>query len=296
MIKDYYLIDTNHGSKEQKMASALMVLAQVSVKYGLSGLRCPTENQVREFWPDKTPYPTNNYFHALKFNRLSFMKTVIHDKIVLQDNIWNNDFIHGITMHGKLRESTQRYPVFNWVNNDHIYNLLKLNPYYGNLTKGRLGEAPVLCTNYLDTGVSFMAGVMAGGIVTICKGNNMVKYQGKSIEYLNQWHIPIEVKEKKERFISPIWPALFSKWMPNGIGDLYCNLPDAYNAQEYAAILWKTYMGDPFITKKIPYLPCRRKIYQLYKTISALDRLRVTKGLTELDNRIRDAVQILAKQ
>ena len=141
-----------------------------------------------------------------------------------------------------------------------------------------------------------MAGVLVSGCKYELNGSAYAIYKKSIVPYFEKWKIPIEGYKWGKPYISPIWPALFSLKMPEEFKEYWYNIDNAFNANLYSAILWKTYVGNNFKRNGIPYLKCRRWIYYHHKceegAMKKLEMLRLKKGLVELDYLVRDMIRV----
>lgn len=309
MIKKYHLIDYTHDKKKIKLDRMYMTAAQVAIKYGCMGdgfLNC-TQDRICEFWKYEDNYPCFNTF--LSKIRIPVIKWYIHNEIKVDHKIWNPDFLMGLLSHCNIKWSKGKFPSCEWYCNKDILDLLSSCPYGGSLFQNehkdryRWSYVPALYLKYSEESIEFMAGLMAGLKIVEVDGYKYACCGYRALKYLKKWGIPIEGKYfNKAYLISPIWPALFVKYMPDECKK-WLNIKKAFNVNIYAPILWKTYINNKFTVDGIPYLKARRSIYYEFKcddgAMHRLDMLRVDKACTELDNRVRQVVKewsVLAKE
>lgn len=303
MIKKYHLIDHTHNKKAVKLDRMYRTAAQIALKYGCMGDGALNYNQDRicEFWKYEENYPC---FHTFSSQvRLPSIKWYIHNEITVNEKIWTPDFLRGLTSHCDIKWNKNKFPSCLWYCNQDIANLLRSCPYGGEVfdqdKEGydyRWNGVPALYLKYSDKSIQFMAGLMAGFKIVDVNGYKYACCGYRVLKYLKEWGIPVEGKYFNRAYlISPIWPALFIKYMPIEESKKWLDIKKAFNVNIYAPILWKTYINNQFIVDGIPYLKARRSIYYEFKceegAMHKLDMLRVSKALTELDNRVRQVVK-----
>lgn len=292
------LFKKKHSERVNKIYEAA---AKICLKYGslgnTSGLVYTTwfriEDYIREFWHGKD-YPSVNTF--LKTVNVNELKWYIHNKIDINDRIWSSDFLFGLAKHGKIKWNARSFPSFGWDGNENVREVLNTCPFGGKHWKGtRWRYVPAFYLKHSEDSISFMAGLFSAGAIFRKDGICYALYRGRTIEYIEKWKIPIESRTDEYVLISPIWPALFSREMPQEISKKWLGLKKVSRYDEYCPILWKTYVGD-FIKGGIPYLQSRRSIFYKHRceggAMNKLERMRVEEGLVELDYRIRDIVKI----
>lgn len=305
-----YLVDYNHNKRQERQERIYEALSRTVIKYGEGGKGYQKYNRIREFWNYDDPYPTLRYITTNI--RVKTIKWFIHHKIKIDDPIWNGDFLHGITIHGKIKWNTKNFPTFFWSYSDIISKIIRMSPFGGRITENNKDcynkwiAAPSLYLGYSEESLPFMAGAMAGASLWENDGVNYARFNKGALPYLNKWGIPIEKeldgrpKAYKIYLTSPIWPAIFSPMMPKEVGDRWLNLKNTCNAEIYAFILWNVYVGSVFSRGEIPYLRSRRKMFNDFKdeegAMRKLEKMRMEKGLTQLDNRIRDMIKNWAKK
>jgi len=285
------------------------VISKVALKYGCMGnaSRNFKEEYIREFWDYKNygNYPTYTAFRLSKDISVGNIKWYIHNKIKIDDKIWNGDFIHGLASYGNIKWNKTQFPTLQWLWNDRVIEVLEKSQFGGRLSTCkydkkyvyRWNNVPALYLPFSTESISFIAGVMAGAMNFNYNGNDYAKISYRLEKIIKQYGIPIEytVKSKRWLLISSIWPALFVNYMPHEIGEKWINLRSPFNASIYSTILWKTYIGNNFTNKKLPYLLSRRSIFYNFKseegTMKNVDLLRVKHGLTMLHDNIKIAVQ-----
>jgi len=274
--------------------------SKMYIKYGNIDVnnRFKVEKCLHEFWRySKFPPSYGFYLRNIKKENV---KKYIRDNIKIQDNLWNSDFIHGISQCGKIRNSKRSFDSLYWYSNKHVFNILRLSPFnckmHNNPSIQLYGwcSSPVLSMQYDDKSISYMAGVLATGKIYAKNGNSYYKYNRKTSEVLKQWNIPIEYKDKSKILIAPIWVLLFMDYMPDKVRKLFKYPKNSQESSLYAAILWNTYVGTNFRKDGIPYLQSRRTIFYKYNNINTLEKFRISKNMVELDIRIEKVVKMMS--
>ena len=265
------------------------------------------ENDLDEFWNLDEKYLT---LGTLKVTYdAKAVKNYIRKYISYNDEIWNSDFIHGMALGGHYMESNKCFPSLYWRNNPVIGEMIKNTP-FGGKARGHgfskiyrynqkcFWTTPAFSMNHSQDSLSYLAGFFATGQIRVSGGKTYVMYHCQNKDFLKSLGVPIEkyVYQWKSPLISPVWPALFSLKMPSCVQNSCLKQKKAYNAHEYAAILWRSYAKSDFRRNGIPYLQGRRKIYYSFKceegAIERIEKLRVELGLVNLDKRFREMVQI----
>lgn len=300
-MNGFYLIDHTHGAAQMLQDRLYTTASLIALKYGgtCNNYSSYQEDHIREFWKYDAPYPSFGFFQ--RNVSVPTIKWFIRNKIkISEDQIWNADFLCGITKHGKIRWHKKRYPTFYWSRNAVVLRLIEECPFGGRISSRFLTHkwinVPALYLKPSENSLSFMAGVFAGGQLHEEEGQMYAKYSILAKPYFEKWSVPIEryILDKKHFLVSPIWPALFSLWMPTGVGKSWLQIKNAAVTEIYAPVLWKTYVNTTFPSKGIPYLKSRRAIYRDFKeeigVARKLETLRVEKNLTELDNRVKKAI------
>lgn len=291
------------------------VTSRMCIKYGslgnTSGKKEAQPNILRigdhlkEFWPEDDR-PSMDYIR--KNIKVNDLKWYIHNKIEVNNKIWTPDFLFGVAKHGEISWSKTSFPSLSWTNNKNMRTVIKTATFGGKISKesevqhriNYWSQVPALYLKHSEKSIEFMAGLLSCGNLVEKDGVSYARYAGRTIQYLEEWHIPIEIKtdyDKRENYvlISPIWAALFTPKMPKEITETWLTVENPCNSKTYCPILWKTYVGN-FVKDGIPYLPSRRAIYYHHKcdegAIHKLDQLRISTGMVELDYRVRDMVKI----
>jgi hypothetical protein len=256
-------------------------------------------DNIREFWHYNEPYPSPCY---LKKNiRIKSIKWFLYNKMDYQEGIWNADFLNGLMAHTKITWNRLDFPSCEWYGNKMLAEIIRKCPFGGKIVevpkarKQKWIGVPALVLKNSEDSISFMTGLMTGMILTEKDNIQYAMASGRVESYLKMWGIPIECKwREKMVLISPIWPALFANHMPTECKKRWMEVKNPFEGSLYAAILWKTYVDDRYPSNGIPYLKSRRMVYYDFKceegTTKRLEMLRIEKGLTGLDNRIRDII------
>ena len=288
--KSYYLVDLDHGKTQEKIDRYCEVASRVAIWYGPDAY---TEERIDEFWNDSS-YPPSERTLLQGINN-SHMKWYLNNKIIDYEEIWNGSFICGLTQYGKVHWGKFRFPTFKWLGSRNLYDLLQECPYYGKVVWEkprywhRWVQVPALYLPADKNSNSFMAGVLATGEIF----NNYVRYNKHVGSILKSWGIPFEKTSPQGQYvyISPIWPAIMSLYMPNKYGERWKTIAKAANAEFYAAILWRIYSKTMAVSKAMPYLPTNRTIYSKYGNVKTLEKKRVELNLVNLDCRIEQTVR-----
>jgi len=284
-----------------------LTAAKIAVKYGVSGLKMReyTYDQIKEFWTFNDNYPTSASL-ALNTNTAT-VKWYIYKKLKTTDEIWNSDFINGLATHGTLSFSKRKYPTLNWFWNKGIGEICQTSPFGGRVTlsggkAGKWVQVPAFYIKHSKDTLSFVAGLMAGAKAWKHNGLCYARFRGSMKKLIEDLKIPIEYFSPSNKYflISPIWPALFTLKMPEVARIKWLNIKNPCNADIYAPILWRTYINKRIRTKGIPYLKSERTISYDFNceegAMKRIEKLRVEKGLTELDNRVIEMVRMWSKQ
>lgn len=284
----------------------------IAIKYGGKGdmskrYKRYKPEYIYEFWKYGPPYPHLTTI-AIRI-KTGVIKWFIHNKLnYVSDSIWNPDFLMGLMNHGKLNWNVKNYPSFKW-NNDEIKNLILKCPYGGIIGKNKWINVPALYLKYSEDSISYIAGVMAGAKIEEVDGYMYASFNKDCIKHIIKCGIPVDrvckhmflKSESKNRYlISPIWPALFSIKMPEEAGNKWLNIKKAYGVDCYAPILWRVYVDGSYPKGGIPYLKSKRTIFYQNEceegATKKIERMRVEKGMTEMDNKVKEIVQLWAKR
>lgn len=302
---------------EKKVDRQEMLMRMCEVSANICLFDCNTDfhrftqnrdDLIQKYWKwDKYPLSPSVIVKRIK---ISNIKWYIYNKINYFDKGWNSDFLNGLASCGKVIWNKDSFPTFRWQGHDNVLEILKNSPFTGKFSDNcfknditdyrRWNNVSAFCMRYSKNTPHFIAGVLATGSIYKYKNQYYAKYTKRLSDYFNSIGIPIEVEEDKLPFnrnilISIIWPALFSKYMPNNYGNIWLNIKNAYKTREYAPILWKIYGDSKFPTDGIPYLRSRRKIFYDFreqgKTIKTLEFMRLNSGLINLHRIIGECVR-----
>jgi len=288
----YPLIDVEHGVPERRLDKMYLTAAKIAVKYGGCQRDKPySRNKIIEFWEEDPdiPRPTRTTFR--KTMKLPTIKWFIHNRLTTDDDIWNADFLHGMARNGRISWNKVSYPTLYLYNNNSLKELIESSPFGGRIRSNiKWNYVPAFYLKYSEETISFLAGVLAGGRIIKRDGYQFASYTYRLHSLFVKWGIPIEHVRFKQILISPIWAAIMTLWMPEEVREKWTKLSNPFGTDEYCPILWKTYVDSEFPTGGIPYLMSRRSIYYKYHSVSIIKRMRVSKGMTTLDNRFREAI------
>jgi hypothetical protein len=234
------------------------------------------------------------------------VKWYIRNHMEPADDIWTGDFILGITKAGKVNWPKHFYPSFTWWSCPHLAKALENSPYVGQVAnnKGqkekrhpyRWKRAPALYLKGSEDSMGYVAGLLATGRQYVNPKEDKVYalYTPEVMEELEKLGIPMIGRSyiKGQPLISPFWPAIFTKLMPPEFDECWLNLKKTAMAEDYAAVLWMTYVGSKFKKKAIPYLKSRRTTYSRFGTLENLQRARVKFDLVSLDEKIRHCIRL----
>jgi len=292
--------------KDEEKLRRLDIASRVVMKYGPLYSRSITSEMLREILKEVSG---SDDFTLWKFRsvKASHIKWYIRNKLEIDDAVWNGDFLAGIVKAGKVSWHITNYPTFRWWGAEAIALTLKDCPYYGTLITGKKQKqykrfhlwkkVPALYLEANTETKSYLAGLLATGKHHYYEGVNYALYKNEVMEEIEKFGILMDKPSfgKPRSLISPFWPALFTRYMPESTRSYWLDLKKPYMGEEYASILWFTY-GDYRKVKKraLPYLPSRRKVLYKFKsdkgTIKELQRLRVTYNLVDLDKRVNECI------
>lgn len=310
-MEEYYLVDIEHNALYKKQWAMYKVAAEIAVRHGPMGPYFHTiaDYFIRQDWPEqkKKNFPTTDAFR--KLIKINHLKWYIRHELDVDFGKWNSDFIHGLATYGSIKWYKKRFPTLFWWWNPWLYEILKLSPFGGKLTKVYLNQyrwisVPAFYMQYSEKSCSFMAGVLASGKIFDSNDGWLIRYRGDAKEYIRQWNIPIEKESSKGNyiFISGFWLLLFTVHMPKEVAKIFKGIGKPPKSDLFAPILWRTYINDLFPSGGIPYLKSRRQLfYSMAKTNNEgltkhLDMLRLKTGLVALDVRVRDTVYVWGKK
>jgi hypothetical protein len=174
---------------------------------------------------------------------------------------------------------------------------IETSPFGGDIVQRiawRWKHVPAIYLKHSMESIEFMAGVMAGCEQSVTKDGIRAKLPVRAEPLLKVWGIPFVKRGSGSHylFLSPIWPALLSPWMPSP--QSWEGLKNS-DASMLAAILWRTYVKDDFRVDGIPYLKSRRMTFYMLGEgrgkMKRLEKMRLDFGLTQLDKRIATVVR-----
>ena len=232
---------------------------------------------------------------------IKHIKWYIRNFITIEDDVWNGDFLAGLSTCGKVTWCMSGFPSFFWMSNESLMEVLNECPFSGKLKNHNLkyywSNVPSLYLKSSEDTVSFMAGVLATGKLVHRSDGIYASYSKKVLPYLERWGIPIEYQSPSKIYnlISPIWPSLFSRHMPKS-GEKWNNIKNGgVKSEIYAPILWRMFVSNKIPKLGIPYLRSRQWVYQHLGKMESTEHMWLNMGLSQLDNRIKSIVQFLAK-
>jgi len=302
--KPYYLIDNTRNIANRLRIKYCEIASKIFLFKGRKGL---TNDILSQMWDldgiEGIPPPSVKT--VIRNAPVPYIKWYIRNHIKINASIWNGDFVAGLTTAGKVSWFKTHFPAFKWSGNTNLANTISDSPFSGKIivkkSLKKYGEnryiwshVPSLYLPYSRDSISFMAGVLATGQQRYIDGEAYIYYDYAVIPYFVQWSIPIEINCEKGIYISPIWPALLSYLMPESYKP-WTNLPDAYKADFYAAILWNVYTGKMISRRRIPYLKSRQWTYNNKGDVKRLEELWIECKLAGLDKRIKEAIHHWAK-
>ena len=295
-MRDFFLIDNSHNKAALRRFKICSTIAHLALFHPFSR---PSDRLVAQYWsyPESVP---SIYWRAVNLS-IANLKWYINKFIKVEDQVWNADFLRGITQYGRVLTFRCSFPTFFWKFNPAIEELFESCPFYFRrndnfVTRDArhyygVNSMAALCLSYSEKSISFMAGVLATGQSVTIDDKVYARYNVKASAWIKKWQIPIEQEDYKGRvFVSPLWPALFTPWMPKSF-ERWTNMDKASNAEKYALIMWKIFTGKDIRTKGIPYLISRRSYYYRYGSIKNLAKKWVEQNMTGMDLRFKEAVQ-----
>ena len=190
--------------------------SRICLKYGslgnTSGLKeiqqnlLKIEDHFKEFWPDEDR-PSVEYIR--KHLKVKDLKWYIHNKVEVNNKLWTSDFLFGVAKHGRISWSKTSFPSLLWTNNKNICRVIKTSPFGGRLSQESedtyqlrsWSQVPALYLKHSEKTIEFMAGLLSCGNMVVKDNVSYVRYAGRTIQYIEQWGIPLERKtnySKKE--------------------------------------------------------------------------------------------------
>ena len=274
------------------------VIAEIILFHGKKGL---TQELFDAKWEHDEYPPSISYI--TKVIHAKHVKWYIRNHLAIEDQIWNGDFLAGLIACGQVDWWKKLFPTFRWTSNHELFELIQESPFYGELSEynGRFYKwrnVPALYLKSSNESISYMAGVLATGRIAERKNEIYVDYNERILPYLEKMGIPIEYQSpsKLHNLISPIWPALFARYMPRSIEKKWMNIKHGgFKSELYASILWRMYISNDIKRRGIPYLNSRRWVYDHFGTVDKTEETWLKLGLSQLDMRIRNAVQSWVK-
>lgn len=302
----YYLVDISRGKRQEQLMRLCEIATTIVLYHNefniYQDLR-ESSKLIAKYWKWEGIPPSG--ITLQKHIRVSHIKWFMANHFVLDNGEWNSDFIFGLMKCGKILQGKRTFSTFSWQSHFDLVDILKASPYSGKFSSNCYVKnvcnlqywkhAAVLSLPHREDTEQFMAGVMAVGKVINYKGSTIVSYSKRMEKYFIQCGIPIEKQNKKSLLISPIWPSLFSIYMPEICKKKFIDLKNPFNAEIYCPILWRSYVSNDFIPDGIPYLRSRRSILYDHKcemgAFAKLDQLRLDYNLTILDNKVINCVR-----
>lgn len=289
----------NFWHNEMKKVSSFMccsVISEIVIFHGKNGI---TQDRFDEIW-SCDDYPPS-IFTAMKCLTRKQIKWYIHNFMSIDDGIWNASFLSGLTSNGNIKWNVNWFPSFNWTSNPDMEKILNESPFYGVVNSYgkhyQWNQAPALYLKPDYRSISFMAGVLATGQIITENNETYACYGKKSMEKIMSFGIPVEKTKIKGKYncISPFWPALFSKYMPNE-GNKWINIHrGGCNSYLYASVLSRMYVSNQLEKGAIPYLRSRRWTYDNFGKIEDTEDMWLKLGLSQLDNRVRKVIEAWVK-
>jgi hypothetical protein len=279
------------------------IAAKVALKYGPVRSNRINEHHFIEF--SGNSQDTLSIYRNIKS---SHIKWYIRNKMEIDDPIWNADFIAGIVKAGKVHWSTTQYPTFKWWGSPILVKVLEDCPYYGTIKNDKPQQEERHCYSWqkvpalylkptYDT-ASYIAGLLATGKTHVFEKQTYALYKPEVMKELERFNFRMERHSlgKPRCLISPFWPALFTKYMPESCHSYWLDINRPFKGAEYAAILWATYADSSyeFVKDGLPYLPSRRSVYYKFKndkgTVRELQKQRLINNLFGLDKRVKECM------
>ncbi|MFW5804258.1 MAG: hypothetical protein ACOCWG_03395 [bacterium] len=290
-MKKPFLIDSDYKKYTDRLERIYKCTALIAIKHGQK--QNYTDEHIESTWQYDDEPPSK--FYIQNNIKVGIIKWYIN-KMKFNEGLWSNDFLHGLTCHGKITWSRDKFPSFIFGRNQQILSLFKKAPLGGAIYEGsacRWKQAPALCLDYSMDSIEFIAGIMAGFEKVNLKMGGKLEYYARAskniIPYLKEIGIPFYQRNTNSYFvfILPIWPALFSPWIP--CKNNWTHLKSSMSHM-YAAIIWRMYVKKTFQANQMPYLHGRTKIFNMMGDgrgkMRRLEKKRLELGLTQVDKRI----------
>lgn len=258
------------------------ILSRVALEIGNFGNEYKNINEevLAKYYPDKViPY----------FNDITVgnVKWYLKEKLEWEHDIWNGDFLKGLTKVGHVQYCPMSFPRFHWSACPHIWDMIDNSPFGGKKYKPKnkmspsyWNSVPALYLPGTKNSIHYVAGLMAGlEKIQNSKGITYARISAPLLPYIKELGIPIDYKTKHgiEKGISPIWPMLFKKYMPIE-NTQWEDVKNPLMGEEYAMILWKTYVSNKFISEGIPFLPSRRTVFYRHKQNKNKNGIKFWRG------------------
>ena len=293
-MNNYWLGKKNKSSQFE----CCSVVSDIILFNGRKGI---TQDSIDQKWNyDGYPPSVSTVYNLVKYKHI---KWYIRNHIIVEDKIWNGDFIHGLSTCGRIKWQKKIFPSFLWTSNDWMMDILKESPFYGKITayKNEASmsalykwcDVPALYLPYGEKSISFMAGVLATGKTMEKNGEMYANYSKLALPYIVKFGIPIEYSSPNNIYnlVSPIWPAILTDYMPSSCKKWLDIKHGGYKSEMYAPILWRMYVSNDIQRGGIPYLNSRRWVYNHFGTIEDTEQQWLKLGLSQLDNRFRVAIR-----
>ena len=259
------------------------VLSRVALEIGNLGqdYKNVTEDIVFKYWNKEEIMPI--------FRKISVgnVKWYIRDKLEWEHPIWNGSFLKGMTRVGHVQNCPQSFPRFHWSACPHIWDMIDNCPFGGkkykapnNMQPHYWNSVPALCLPGKEDSIHYVAGLMSAlERIDNINGLTYARISSPLFPHIKKLGIPIDHRTNSDmgNGISPIWPMLFKKYMPEE-NTQWENIKNPLLGDIYAMILWKTYVSNNFESKGLPFLPSRRTIYYRWKVEQKENGIRFWRG------------------
>ena len=287
---------------EKEKFRRLSVASKLAMKYGSLHTGKVEMEQAREM----SGVPDDSFLF-FRNEKVPHIKWYIRNHFKVEDPIWDGDFIAGMTKVGEVIWNIKHFPTFRWWGAPMVAVAFQSCPYYGELVTGEdqkefkrfhsWKKSPALYLSADKESKSYLAGLLATGKHHSSEGVNYAMYKDEVMEELARFGIQMEKRNyvNTKSLISPFWPALFTRYMPESIRSYWLDLKKPFMGEEYSSIFWLTYGSSNFVQRRgLPYLPSRRKILYKFKdekgTIKELQKRRIKYNLVDLDKRLNDCI------
>ena len=281
------------NSHTKKKTSPLLYCAVASEIVLFNGMKGLTQDAIDKLW-HYDDYPPSITVLSNKIS-VKNIKWYIRNYIHI-DDVWNGDFLSGMAVSGNIEWRSKAFPRFKWTCNKEIVTMIKECPFSGIMNPAigmwhSWNKVPAFYLKSSTDSISFMAGVLSSAKTEIYDGKIYASYSRKILPYLLSWGIPIEHQspENVHNLVSPFWPAIFSKYMPNSRSK-WADVKSDPKSDIYSSILWRMYVSNDISTRAMPFLKSRRWIYKNIGTVKDTEQMWLKMGLSQLDKRVRTAV------